>query len=173
MGASNAIRKRGIINKQELTQKQEAFCQAIATGLNMSDAYRSAYTSQNMSKPSINVRAYELMHNGKVTARIAELKKPALAAAAMTVESHLAELQRLRDLAVAADQFGPAVKAEQLRGAVAGYYITKIEATGTYFSKLAPSDKTELQTLLLSELERRSRVAQIPAPDIEDVAEKA
>lgn len=56
-----------------LTPKQEAFCQAVANGMTQSDAYRSAYDSS--SKPEVvNVKASELMANGNVSVRVAELR---------------------------------------------------------------------------------------------------
>jgi phage terminase small subunit len=58
----------------KLTPKQEAFCQAICDGMNQSDAYRHAYNAANMKADTINKKAYELMNDGHVTARIQELK---------------------------------------------------------------------------------------------------
>jgi phage terminase small subunit len=58
----------------KLTSKQEAFCQAIADGKNQSDAYRLAYNAANMKADTINKKAYELMNDGQITARIQELR---------------------------------------------------------------------------------------------------
>ena len=57
-----------------LTAKQENFCQAIADGLNQSDAYRHAYDAGRMAPESIWAKASELANDGKVEASIAELK---------------------------------------------------------------------------------------------------
>lgn len=57
-----------------LTAKQEAFAQGIADGLGQADAYRAAYDAEGMKDNSIYPKASELMKNGKVSARIAELK---------------------------------------------------------------------------------------------------
>ena len=59
----------------KLTAKQEKFCQAIADGMNQSDAYRSAYNASNMKLETVNSKAYELSKNGQVAARVAELRK--------------------------------------------------------------------------------------------------
>jgi len=72
-----------------LTTKQEAFAEAVANGDNASDAYRSAYDTARMSSKTINEAASRLLANSKVTARIAELKGPALAAASLSVERTL------------------------------------------------------------------------------------
>jgi phage terminase small subunit len=58
----------------KLTAKQEAFCQGIADGLGQADAYRRAYDAEGMKDNSIYPKASELMKNGKVSARIAELR---------------------------------------------------------------------------------------------------
>lgn len=57
-----------------LTAKQEAFCQGIADGLGQADAYRAAYDVEDMKENTIYVKASELMKNGKVSARIRELR---------------------------------------------------------------------------------------------------
>ena len=57
-----------------LTAKQEAFCQAIANGLNQSDAYRSAYNAGKMKDNSINVNASKVAADAKVSLRIKELR---------------------------------------------------------------------------------------------------
>lgn len=58
-----------------LTHKQEAFCQAIANGMNQSDAYRSAYDAGKMKPDVVNVKASQLAAVGKVAVRLAELKQ--------------------------------------------------------------------------------------------------
>jgi phage terminase small subunit len=58
----------------KLTPKQEAFCQAICDGMNQSDAYRHAYNAANMKPETVNKKAYELINDGHVTARIQELR---------------------------------------------------------------------------------------------------
>jgi phage terminase small subunit len=52
-----------------LTAKQEKFCQSIADGMNQSDAYRAAYSAGGMKDATINVKASELMSDGKVELR--------------------------------------------------------------------------------------------------------
>jgi phage terminase small subunit len=59
----------------KLTAKQEAFCQGIADGLGQADAYRAAYDAEGMKDNTIYPKASELMKNGKVAARIAELRE--------------------------------------------------------------------------------------------------
>ena len=58
----------------KLTAKQEAFAQGIADGLGQADAYRTAYDADGMKDSTIYSKASVLMSDGKVAARVAELK---------------------------------------------------------------------------------------------------
>jgi hypothetical protein len=58
----------------KLTAKQEAFCQAIANGMTQADAYRSAYSADKTSDKVVYVKASEMMADGKISVRVAELK---------------------------------------------------------------------------------------------------
>jgi hypothetical protein len=58
----------------KLTAKQEAFAQGIADGLGQADAYRMAYDAEGMKDNTIYSKASVLMSDGKVAARVAELK---------------------------------------------------------------------------------------------------
>lgn len=60
---------------QGLTPKQEAFAQAIASGMEQSAAYRAAYTATKMNDKTIHETASRLRKDSKVTARIKELKR--------------------------------------------------------------------------------------------------
>lgn len=113
-----------------LTQKQENFCLAYIETGNASEAYRRAYTATGMSAATVNRKAKELMDNGKISARIENLRKPAAKAAQFTLEQHLSDLKRLRDKAEQDGKYGPAIQAEIARGKAAGHYTEKIEHSG-------------------------------------------
>jgi len=66
--------KRKAKPKAKLTAKQEKFCQSIADGMNQSDAYRSAYNTEKTPIKKIWESASKLADQGKVTARIDELR---------------------------------------------------------------------------------------------------
>jgi phage terminase small subunit len=78
-----------------ITSKQEAFALAYCRLMNASDAYREAYHAGNMNPKTINEAASRLLKNSKVSARIAELKVPAIAAAGLSVERTLREIARV------------------------------------------------------------------------------
>ena len=117
-----------------LTPKQEAFAQAIVTGVNQSDAYRAAYKVRAGTKAeSVNVAASKLMADAKVTQRVAELREPVAKKAQITLESHLDDLMRLRNMAAKEKQYSAAITAEVARGKASGVHVEKsaVEVTGS------------------------------------------
>ena len=64
------------MKKRKLTVKQEKFCQEyVANGGKASDAYRAAYSAQDMKPETINNKAYILTKKGEIWARISDLRK--------------------------------------------------------------------------------------------------
>ena len=78
-----------------LTKKQEAFALAVITHDNASAAYRAAYDAKKMNAAAVNVEACRLMANPKVALRVAELRAPALKAAALEAEETLGYLAKV------------------------------------------------------------------------------
>lgn len=113
-----------------ITPKQEKFCMAYIETGNASEAYRKAGYSKGMSDKTVNEASARLLKNSKVIARLAEIRKPALEAAQITLADHLKDLKRLRDLSESEGKFSAAVSAEIARGKVSGLYIEKVEITG-------------------------------------------
>ncbi len=62
------------MTQTKLTAKQEAFAQAIADGLGQADAYRMAYDAEGMKDNTVYPKASRMMNEGKIRARIDELK---------------------------------------------------------------------------------------------------
>lgn len=115
-----------------MTPKQEAFALTYVETGNASAAYRSAYNIKPMIKPeTVWVKACELLKNGKVAARVAELQAPAAQKAGITLQSHLGELEALRELAKQRGQFAAAITAEIARGKASGVHVEKSEQTVT------------------------------------------
>lgn len=122
-----------------LTPKQEAFAQAIVTGVNQSDAYRAAYKVRPGTKAeSVNVAASKLMADAKVTQRVAELRLPVAKKAQITLESHLDDLMRLRNMAAKEKQYSAAITAEVARGKASGVHVEKsaVEVTGSLIHRI-------------------------------------
>ena len=115
-----------------LTPKQEAFAQAIVTGVSQSDAYRAAYKVRPGTKTeTVNQAASRIMAGSNVTARVAELREPVAKKAQITLESHLEDLMKLRNMAAKEKQYGAAISAEIARGKASGVAVEKSEQTVT------------------------------------------
>jgi hypothetical protein len=118
-----------------LTPKQEAFAQEIASGKSQADAYRIAFNAGKMKPETIYKRASELMANGEITGRVQELREPVVQKVQLTLEAHLTDLQKLRNMAVKKEQYSAAISAEIARGRAAGLYVEKSEVTITPYEE--------------------------------------
>jgi len=122
-----------------LTPKQEAFAQAVASGLTQSDAYRKAYTVGVNTKPeSVNQKSSQLMAEVHIRSRVEVLRNQGGERAVLTREAHLEELERLKGIALGMDDIKAAITAENLRGKVMGHYIERVESTGKNGTPLIP-----------------------------------
>ena len=115
---------------KRLTQKQENFCLAYIETGNASEAYRKAYNADGMKPETVNRKAKELLDNGKITARLEELRKPVAESAQITLAQHLSTLEELRELAKEEGKYGPAIQAEIARGKAAGLYVERSHIDG-------------------------------------------
>jgi len=66
---------------------------------NASEAYRKAYDASRMKPETINRKAAELMGNGKITARVDELKAEHRERHRITTDSLVSDLVRIRKAA--------------------------------------------------------------------------
>ena len=114
-----------------LTPKQESFCLAYMETGNASEAYRRAYSAENMKPESVNRTAKEMIDNPKITARLEELRAPLIARAQLTVEDLLAELEEARKLAIDTEAPAPAVSATMGKAKLLGFDKQIIEHGGT------------------------------------------
>lgn len=109
---------------QKLTAQQEKFAQAIALeDMNQADAYRSAYNTSKMTDEVIWVKASELANSGKVSVRIAELRKQAMTPKVMNAQKRREKLTELAE----SDDPNTAMKAIDLLNKMDGEYIQKVE----------------------------------------------
>lgn len=114
-----------------LTAKQENFAQAIASGLNQSDAYRSAYSAGKMKAETIQNSAYKVLLNGEVAARVKELKEALANKSLWTREQSVAVLS-----AVVGDgeaRHGDKISAVKVLNDMQGFNApTKHEVAGSF-----------------------------------------
>lgn len=116
----------------DLTAKQEAFARSYVETGNASEAYRQAYNvGVNTKTETVNKRASELLANGEVTGRVAELQSQATERTMVTVESLTLELEEARMKAMA-DEKGAsaAVSAVMGKAKLHGLLVEKAEHSG-------------------------------------------
>ena len=114
-----------------LTAQQERCCLAYLETGTAREANRRSYDAENMKPETVNKRASELLDNGAIAGRLAELRAPVVKAAQMTLETHLEALRSLRDKAAEAGQYSAAITAETNRGKAAGLYVEKLSVGGS------------------------------------------
>lgn len=89
---------------------------------------KAAYVSVFGDTGNAGARGKRLLMDPRVSARVIDLNGAVAASSLITMESHLIELANIRDLAKSAGSLKVALAAEESRGKVAGYYVTRIEA---------------------------------------------
>lgn len=95
-----------LFNEHGLTPKQEAFAVSVASGRNLSDSYRAAYSADRMTPKQINEEACKLGANQKVAQRIRALQSAAADVAILSAADILRETRRVA-LSSAHDFFWP------------------------------------------------------------------
>ena len=114
-------------NLPTLTAKQMGFVRGMAEGLDDNKAYSAAYDTTNWAMNSIYVQASKLKSHPKILLWLDALKENSRIAALCTVEGHLGELERVKELAIEKDQLGTAARCEELKGKVNGHYVERRE----------------------------------------------
>lgn len=110
----------------ELTQKQAAFVTAMLAGKTGADAVRAATDTRAWSQEAIWAEATKLRQHPSVRLWLAAARKANLSSGALTLESHMSELARLKEIALESGNIGAAVKAEELRGKTAGLHEERV-----------------------------------------------
>jgi phage terminase small subunit len=108
-----------------LTEQQHAFVLGLLAGKTGADAYRAAYDASAMSANAIGVEASRLRANPKIALWLRAARVAHLGASTVTLDGHLRELERLRELALKTGNLGAAIQAEMARGKAAGHYVEK------------------------------------------------
>ena len=108
-----------------LTPKQEKFAKCIALeGMTYIDAYKSAYSANNMSDNAIYVEASKLKALPKISLRIKELAKEVDAPKIMSASKRKEKLTEL----AASKNPNVAMKAIDLLNKMDGEYVQKVVA---------------------------------------------
>ena len=91
------------LEKMNLTDKQEKFCQKVVELSNNSEAYRCAYDTSRMKDASVHRKAKELMDNVKISARLEQLRMELRERYKLTVDDLIKELEEARQTALSCD----------------------------------------------------------------------
>jgi phage terminase small subunit len=117
-----------------LSAKQEKFVQCIIEGMSQSDAYRSAYSTKNMTDKSVWESASRVMNDIKVAARIKELRDKIAQKSIMTAQERLEWLTSL--IKSAEETTADKLKASDQMNKMQGEYVQKVQANVTYEDNL-------------------------------------
>ena len=109
-----------------LTAKQEQFVQNIIEGMSQADAYRSAYSTKNMSDNAIYREASVLMTHPNISQRLQELRDQMMKPSIMSAQERMEWLTNL----VKSDEEGTneKLKAIDIMNKMQGEYVQKVEA---------------------------------------------
>ena len=106
--------------------RHERFAQELTRGRSQCGAYLAA--GYKASSPSTAyAHGARLVRNGKVRARMNELQSAEEIKSLLTMQQHLEELRVLREMAKANCQMSAAIRAEELRGRLRGFYVDHVQ----------------------------------------------
>lgn len=110
----------------DITPQQREFVRHIVTGKSASDAYRLAYDCSGSAPSTVWCEASKLRSNPNVAQWIDAAKIAGLGSVAVSFESHIRELERLKALCVRSGNMGAAVQCEQTIGKAAGLHVERV-----------------------------------------------
>lgn len=111
------------MSKQGLTPKQETFAQQLSKGASQADAYRKAFAPKRCKDKTIHEKASRLAADGKVKARVSELRGPIVAKVRYEIENAMAECDEAIALAKEKGNPGAMVAAVQLKSKLNGLLV--------------------------------------------------
>jgi hypothetical protein len=118
---------------KRLTQAQENFARLYVELGSAAEAYRQAYPkSQKWKDSAVWSQSSKLLADSKVFQRVSNFRQEAADSTKLTLESHLKELELLRDMAKEQGNIGAAIQAETVRGKHGGVAAAaKVDANVT------------------------------------------
>ena len=91
------------LNEFGVTEQEEKFSQAFVETGNASEAYRRSYKSDKMSVNAIGVEASRMLDRPRVALRISQLREKHSKRHNVTVDSLVAELEEIKNVALSAE----------------------------------------------------------------------
>lgn len=118
------------IGADQLTDKQAMFCDGVANGLSLSDAYRAAYDTSGSMAKTVHEAACKLMADSKVKARLEAINREKEEQRRMMAASDASlALATFRRMMESADTDATKVRAAELLAKAAGVFVDKVETT--------------------------------------------
>lgn len=131
-----------------LSPRHKKFCQLYIQGMSGAEAARRAGFTKHKFGAKAQGSAL-LRRNPLIRNHIIDLMTRERERSAVSMESHLTELSRLRDEAADSGQISSAISAEISRGKVAGLYIEKKEVTVNKIESMSDDElRAKLQELI-------------------------
>lgn len=127
-----------------LTPKMESFAQHYVVEGVAARAYRHAYDAENMKDSTIWRRAHELLRNGKVAARVRELRTAIADAAGIDKKALTSFLIQEREMAIDNGDPQHATKATKELAHLLGYKNQKVEISFPDLPELTPEEVAAL-----------------------------
>lgn len=113
-----------------LTDKQSSFCDAVASGSSLSDAYRAAYDASGMTDKTVNEEACRLFASPKIAARMRQISEDKAQQLRMLASSDAAAAVAVfRQMMLKADTDASKIRAAELLAKAAGVFTDKVEVT--------------------------------------------
>ena len=114
---------------ENLTAKQEKFCQNIIEGMPQCDAYRDAYDTKTEEKNTVDSNASQLMDNTKIAQRIKFLRDEVASRVIITAESLVNELEIVKTMTLTEQQkdYNNHIKAIQTQAKLLGLDVVKMD----------------------------------------------
>lgn len=111
----------------KLTPREDDFAAAIAAGMTQADAYREAYSTENMTNKSIHEEASRVMARRKVSSRVGFLQEALTERTMVTLEGLTKELDQNREMAHATKNAGAMNQSTMGKAKLHGLLVDKVE----------------------------------------------
>lgn len=144
---------RARLNENGVTEQQEKFCRAFVETGNASESYRRSYNAEKMADATIAKRASELLDKRAIAGRVATLRNTHAKRHNVTVDSLVAELEEIKNVALGAEtpQTSAAVAAVMGKAKLTGLDKQLIELSGSVGVTLSNSQRAALDKALDNE----------------------
>ena len=109
-------------------QQKQFLALYLATG-DVFGAYRDSHDCEGLSRGAQRCRAIDLLNDPTVQKILAAERSQSMIVAQYTLDNHLAELARLKHLALDVNRVDLAVKLEEMKGKACGLYTERSHQT--------------------------------------------